>query len=92
MVSEMSQMNVTANQHIRRDTENGGDWDCDCDSCQQIRSLTGMNKMFDVWPIVRKVRQIEEKLPALPNGPEKRNLQEAHNQLFDKLADLMARK
>ena len=92
MVSEMSQMNVTANEHIRRDTENGGNWDCDCDSCQNVRSLTGINKMFDVWPIVRKVRQIEDTLPAMPDGPEKRNLQDAHNQLFDKLADLMARK
>jgi hypothetical protein len=87
----MSQFRETANAHMRRDLEGGGKWVCGCAACHEIRSLVGMEKVLDVRPLVREIKQVEEQLDGLPDGPERRGLLEQYLELYDKLADVMAK-
>jgi hypothetical protein len=91
MAHEMSQLRATANAHMRRDLEAGGKWVCGCESCQEIRSLIGMEKVLDVRPLVRELQQLEQRLHGLPDGPQRRSLLEQYLELHDKLAEVMAK-
>jgi hypothetical protein len=76
---------------MRRDLEAGGKWVCTCDPCHEIRSLIGLEKMLDVWPLVREIRETEDRLHELADGPERHKLQQRYVKLSDKLADMMAK-
>jgi len=91
MSQEMIQMKATANEHMRRDIEAGGKWVCECEACHEIRSLMGIEKMFDVRPLVRKIQQMKEQLQGLPDGPERRILKQQYLSLYDELAEVMAK-
>jgi hypothetical protein len=86
-----SQIKATANDHMRRDMGVGGKWVCACDACREMRSLTGLEKMLDVWPLVREIRQIEDRLDGLPDGPQKQSLLDQYFGLYGKLSDIVAR-
>jgi hypothetical protein len=91
MTNQMSQFKETANAHMRRDMEAGWKWVCQCEACKQIRSLVGMEKTLEVRQRVREIEEIEERLEELPDGPTKQNLRERYLQLYDQLADEMAK-
>ena len=94
MSEAMNQFKATANAHMRRDFEGGGPWTCQCEACQEIRSLVGVEKVLDVRPLIREIEETEEqlkRLPATSPSQEKRRLQEHYLKLFDRLADEMAR-
>jgi hypothetical protein len=91
MASDMSQMKATANAHMRRDMELTRKWLCDCEPCREMRSLVGMDKLLDIRPLVREIGQVEEQMRDLPDGPEMRSLLEQYLELYDKLADAMAK-
>jgi len=87
----MSQVKATANAHMQRDIEAGGKWVCACEVCHEVRSLMGMEKMLDVRPLVREIQHIKEQLQDLPDGPEMRSLKERYHELYDQLAEVMAK-
>ena len=91
MVNEMSQFNETARAHMQRDTEAGGLWICQCTECREIRALVGMEKVLNLWPLVRELRGTEEQLAGLSDGPEKQRLRERYLKLHDQLADQVAK-
>jgi hypothetical protein len=91
MPTAMSQMKATANAHMKRDMEVGRKWICACESCREMRSLVGVNKLLDVRPLLRELEQIEEQLRDLPDGPEMSELLEQYLELHDRLADVMAK-
>jgi hypothetical protein len=94
MSEAMNQFKATANAHMRRDFEAGRQWTCECEACQQIRSLVGVEKVLDVRPLIREIEETEEQLKRLPEGSpsqEKRRLQEHYLKLYDRLADQMAK-
>jgi hypothetical protein len=91
VAGQMSEFRATANAHMRRDMQVGGKWLCQCTACGEIRSLVGMDKMLDVWPLVRELRETTEQLNAQPDGPERQTLLERHFKLYDQLAEEMAK-
>ena len=91
MTNQMSQFKETANDHMRRDMESGWKWVCECEACKQIRSLVGMQKTLEVRQRVREIEEIEDRLEGLPDGPAKQNLRERYLQVYDQLADEMAK-
>ena len=90
MATKMSQLKATAHAHVQRDVEAGRKWTCECDSCREMRSLVGMEKLFDVRPLVREIQQIEEQMQSAPDGPEMQGLMQRYLALYDELADVMA--
>jgi hypothetical protein len=91
MSTQMSLFKATANAHMRRDMEAGWKWVCQCEACQQIRSLIGMEKTLEVRQRVRELEEIEDRLSGLPEGSMRRTLLERYLQLYDQLADEMAK-
>jgi len=91
MTPETNEIRTTANAHMRRDLEQGGKWRCQCEACREVRSLTGLDKMFQVWPLVREIQMIGERLEVLPEGTERTLLLERSLKLYDQLADEMAK-
>jgi hypothetical protein len=91
MTTEVNDLKATADAHIRRDLEQGGKWLCQCNACREIRSLTGMDKMFQVWPLVREIQLIGERLAVLTEGTERTLLLERSLKLYDQLAEAMAK-
>jgi hypothetical protein len=91
MAGNMSQINATANAHMRRDIEAGGKWACQCEACHELRSLIGMEKVLNVRPLVREIEQTEKRLQPLPDGLERRSLLELYLKLHDRLAEVMAK-
>jgi hypothetical protein len=91
MANQMSQFKATANAHMRSAMEGGAKWDCECEACHEIRSLIGMEKTLDVRPLVRAIREIEDRLHNTPDDPERRRLLERYFKLYDQLADVMAK-
>jgi len=94
MSEAMNQFKATANAHMRRDFESGRQWTCQCEACQEIRSLVGLEKVLDVRPLIRELEETVERLKQLPEGStsqEKRRLQEYYLKLYDQLADQMAK-
>jgi hypothetical protein len=87
-----TQMRATANDHMRRDLAAGSKWVCGCDSCREMRSLTGLEKMLDVWPLVRQIREVENQLEGLGEGSERHRLVEQYFKLYDRLADVVAKR
>jgi hypothetical protein len=91
MTTEMNQIKATANAHIRRDILLTRKWICECDSCREMRSLVGLDKLFDVRPLVREIEEIETQLAGLPEGPEMQSVLEQYLLAYDKLAEAMAK-
>ncbi len=56
-----------------------------------MRALTGMDKLLGVWPLVRQIQDVEQRLEETPAGPEKLALQQQYATLHDQLAEMMAR-
>src|SRR5436190_17110349 len=82
------QMKATVRDHMQRDLDAGRKWDCKCETCHEMRSLTGMDKLLRVWPLVREIQSIEDQLHGLPDGPERNGLREQYLALHDRLADV----
>lgn len=91
MASEMSQFKATANAHMHRDIQAAGRWTCTCEACTGIRSLMGADKMLEMRPLIREIREHEERLQKLADGPEKSKVMEQYLKLHDKLADVAAK-
>jgi predicted MarR family transcription regulator len=91
MSHAMSQMQETANAHMRRDVDAVGKWRCRCEACHGIRSLVGLEKMLAIRPLVRDLERSEEQLSVLPDGPERQILLAANLKLHDILAAAMTR-
>ena len=91
MTTESTDLKATAQSHMRRDLEQGGKWRCQCNACREIRALTGVDKMFQVWPLVREIQLIGERLEVLPDGTERKLLLERSLSLYDQLAEAMAK-
>jgi hypothetical protein len=87
----MKQMQETANLHMRCDIQSVKKWVCECDDCQQIRKLEGMQKTLEVRPLVRKIEELEEQLHHLPEGPEAEAAWQQYFKLYDELAAVMAK-
>lgn len=86
----MKEIAATASAHMRRDLETGAKWTCQCEACASFRSLVGMEKVFEVRPLVRAIEHVEAQLDGLPPGPERQLLQEQYLGLYDRLAEVMA--
>lgn len=84
-------MKATVHAHMQRDVEAGRKWICTCEPCRTMRSLTGVDKVLDVRPLIREIQRVEERLNGLSEGPEMRALLQEYLLLHDKLADVMAR-
>lgn len=91
MSEAMTEFKATANQHLNRDLTAHGKWVCECESCRAIRSLTGMEKVLAVRPLVRELHRLTERLAELPDGEEKQKLLASYLNLHDALATEMAR-
>jgi hypothetical protein len=91
MSSEMSQRKATAEAHMQRDIDAVGKWVCDCEACQGIRSLAGVQKMLAVRPLLRELLNTGEMLDHVPEGEEKQGLVELYHNLHDKLAEEMSK-
>ena len=90
MSNEMSQRKATAEAHMQRDLDAGGQWVCTCEACQSIRSLSGVRKMLDVRPLLRELLHTQDRLEQEPEGPERQGLVELYHNLHDRLAKKMA--
>jgi hypothetical protein len=90
MSSEMSQLKRTANSHMRRDLASGK-WTCACEACREMRSLTGMDKMLGIWPLVREIQDLEADLDRMPEGTQRETALERYLSLYDQLANEMSR-
>jgi hypothetical protein len=90
MIREMSRFNETARSHMQRDSEAGSRWVCDCLACREVRSLVGMEKVLDVWSMVRELRGAEDQFEHLPEGPEKTSARDRYLSLYDELAARVA--
>lgn len=91
MSGSMREFKEIATAHVWRDMQTARKWICMCDACCEIRALTGMEKLLGIWPLVRALQDIEAQLDGMPDGPEKKALQEQHDKLYDQLAADMAR-
>ena len=90
MAQQMVKFKATANAHMRRDLSAAGKWLCPCESCHAIRSLVGLEKLFEVWPLVRQLRDLEQQFSGRPGDPEKQSLLDHYALLYDRLAQKMA--
>ena len=91
MANQMSQFKATANEHMREQLKSVGRWTCQCEACKEIRALVGMDKTLEVRHLVREVTEVETRLDGLSEGPEKQALSERFLNLYDKLAEEMAK-
>jgi len=91
MATEMSQIRATANAHLRSDVEGGQEWTCACEACREVRSLVGIEKVFQVRPLVRDIREVEEQMGNAKNRFEMQGLMNQYLTLYDQLADVMAK-
>jgi len=89
--SKMTQMKSTATAHITCDLAATRKWVCECESCREVRSLTGIDKVLAVRPLVREIEQIEEQLRDLPEGAERQGLRDRYLTRYDILAHAMAK-
>jgi hypothetical protein len=78
MWNAMNEFKQSACAHMRRDLEGGGKWVCNCEACNEIRSLVGMEKMIGIRPLVREIEKTEDRLRALPDGPQKFSLRDRY--------------
>lgn len=90
-LNEMSRMKETVRAHAQRDLGTIGQWICKCEDCDEMRSLIGVQKMFDVRPLVREISGIEEQLNGMPESAERNALTQKYLSLLDQLADVMAK-
>jgi hypothetical protein len=91
MSGSMREFKDTATAHMSRDMRAGGKWRCECDACREIRALMGMDKLLDVWPLVRALEQLHDEIEVMPDGDEKDARRAESDKLYDKLAAEMAR-
>ncbi len=91
MSTLMSRIREVANAHMKQDIATGRKWVCECESCREMRSLVGVDKLLDVRPLVREIAHMEDQLRELPDGPEMTECLTQYLALYDKLADVMAK-
>jgi hypothetical protein len=70
-MDEISDVEATANSHMRRDIEQSGKWLCECNACRHILSLIGVDKTLDIWPLIRAIAQNNQRCECVADGPEK---------------------
>ena len=63
---------------------------CECEACHHMRSLVGMDKMLEIWPLVNQVRETQDQIEQTPDGAEKQGVVELYHNLTDQLANKMA--
>jgi hypothetical protein len=51
--------------------------------------LIGVDKMLDIWPLIRAIEQNNQRCECLADGPEKQRLITHCLDLYDKLAAAM---
>jgi hypothetical protein len=86
----MSEFKATADSHMVRDMAAGGEWNCQCEACHGIRSLTGLDKILKVRTFVRKINEIKDQLARMPDGAEKQKSFASYLNLQEELAAEMA--
>ncbi len=82
----MKEIKATASDHMRRDLDDGGTWECRCEACVHMRSLIGVKTVLDVRPLVRALEQAAAELEHLPAGPERDRVRNEYLDLYDRLA------
>lgn len=92
MPLEMSEIRTVANEHIKRDTADGGQWTCHCEACLGMRSLVGMEKILLIRPLVREIEQLEDQIAQAKSGPERDALRAQFDTASDRLAEVMAKR
>jgi len=91
MESQMSAYKATANVHMRRDLDAQRKWACNCEACQAIRSLVGMDKTVRVRDLVRQVVAVEEQLAMATDDASKQSLMNDYLRLYDELGNEMSK-
>ena len=66
-------------------------YEYECEACHQMRSLVGMDKMLEIWPLVKQVREAQDQVEQIPDGAEKQGVVELYHNLTDQLANKMAK-
>jgi len=89
--SQMGQFKATANAHMQRDLKAGPKWVCTCEACPAVRSLVGMDKSLGVGPLVRQIRDLEERLDQAPDARARQSLLDRYFRLYDQLAEEMGK-
>jgi hypothetical protein len=87
----MTEFKATASEHLSRDLEAGGTWVCACEACTHMRSLSGVQKMIAVRPLVRAIEQTAALLEGMPPSPDRERVLRQHLELHDQLAAVMVR-
>jgi hypothetical protein len=90
MNHEPTSFKEIAHAHLSRDLEQSKEWTCTCEACHNMRSLVGMEKMLELWPLVNRVREVQDQVEKAPEGQEKQGVVELYHNLSDKLANKMA--
>ena len=91
MTNEPASFKEIAHAHLRRDMDETKTWTCECEACHQMRSLVGMDKMLEIWPLVKQVREAQDQVEQIPDGAEKQGVVELYHNLTDQLANKMAK-
>lgn len=87
----MNQIKATANEHLNRDLDAGGQWVCGCEACTHMRSLSGVQKMIAVRPLVRQLERTAAELEGMPTGPDRERVLKQYLELHDQLAAVMVK-
>jgi hypothetical protein len=91
MADETNSFKEIAQAHLHRDLEATNRWTCECEACHHMRSLVGMEKMLEIWPLVKQVREVQDQIEHTPAGAEKEGVVELYHNLSDRLADKMGK-
>jgi hypothetical protein len=91
MSNTMTEFKATADSHMVRDIAAGGEWNCQCEACHGIRSLTGLDKILKVRTFVRRINELKNELAQMPEDAEKQNTFASYLKLQEELAAEMAR-
>jgi hypothetical protein len=90
MALEPTSFNEIAHAHLQRDLGETKTWTCECEACRHMRSLVGMEKMLEIWPLVNQVSEAQHQIERTPDGAEKEGVVELYHNLSDQLATKMA--
>lgn len=91
MQTETTRIKEIAGEHMQRDVAETRTWSCECEACREWRSLVGLEKVLNVRPLVRDIRDLEDQLQDMPAGPDLESMKQRYLALYDNLADLMAK-
>ena len=91
MADETTSFKEIAHAHLHRDLQASNEWTCACEACGHMRSLVGMEKMLEIWPLVKQVREVQDRIENAHDGAEKEGVVELYHNLSDRLADKMGK-